>query len=143
MSWIFGDIRKLRPVRGARDYYRRDQTQIDGLTQDDVDYGIYRKNLFYFWPEFSGLEADLDFVSQQWDEAREFCLINFDSTRYACEILKRTILWDIDPVWRSGSAADEDPIRAYGSTSMITEGLKFRIKISVSLLLFKGSEEVC
>lgn len=81
-------IRKLRPVRDSRDTIAGDIDE--DATDEEIDNGLERKNFFSVWPEFSGREEDLDQASRSFEEMRELCETGFDSTRYACEILKRS-----------------------------------------------------
>lgn len=137
MNLVWADLRKLRPCRGLQDAMRRngpDEHKAE-LSNSDIQLGIDRKNIFSIWPEFSGLEQDLDSISEQWDEMREICRRRFDSTRYACEILKRTILWDMNSQYRhrGGTKGQE---RLDGSTGItnINSGANppFRINIVLS-----------
>lgn len=116
---------------------------MDGVSGEDESYGVDRQNFFALWPEFSGREEDLDRVSQSFDEMREFCKLGFDSTRYACEILKRTIQWNFESAFRNGADVSEGletkEERTYGCTTLPEkkgQNPPFRILIQVSLLSF-------
>lgn len=131
-TWLWADIRKLRPIRGSRDSIRHQSEEEQELTKEDLDSGIDRKNLFAIWPEFSGLEDDLDMVSSNWEDMKQLCRAGFDSTRYVCGILERTIEWCIMPAFR---ANDPDQLnRIYGSTTVVEEceDPPFKIRIEIA-----------
>ncbi|CAN8102336.1 unnamed protein product [Discula destructiva] len=137
MTWAWADIRKTQPTRSALDEMEDERDQV---SDEDKSYGIKRKNLFALWPEFSGKEEDLDRISRSFEEMRKFCQLGFDSTRYACEILKRTIQWEIDSSFRvavgeTGDAAVEGLKRSYGASHIERtkdQDPPFRIQITIS-----------
>lgn len=117
---MFCDVRKLRPVRNWRDTLASEGTQFDGITDNERQNGVHRKNLFTVWPEFSGLAADLDPISASWDDMRGLCEAGFDTTRYACEILERTIEWRFSSQFGAtrSDTLNGPPSRVMGSTAI-------------------------
>lgn len=92
--WAWADMRKLKPIHDYRDTIDNDDEEhLEGMGPDHWERGINRKYLFAIWPEFSGDSADLDDELQGWEDFKEICDSGFDTTRYACEILKNTIEW--------------------------------------------------
>lgn len=99
LSWA--DVRKLRPVDDARDTLEDPE---NALKQPEAsNAGIDRAYYFSIWPEFSGLEDDLDDLSYSWDDIREICRAGFDTTSYAFDILTATVRWEFSSQWRSGN----------------------------------------
>lgn len=100
---------------------------------------VHRRYLYSIWPEFSCLEADLDRISQTFAEMRELCRLGFDTTRYACEILKSTIQWHIESPFRvMPKQGDEDvmgsaTVERYGQ---VGNDPPFKIKVTISSELF-------
>ncbi|CAN8101090.1 unnamed protein product [Discula destructiva] len=135
MFLAWADMRKLRPIRDRRD------TMADprNMKQDPqaTAAGVFRANMFSIWPEFSGLESDLDSVSRQWDDMIEICRAGFDTSRYAFEILQATVRWEFSSEWRAGNTNSETgDILTAGATHIERNfsgtGPPFHIKIEVS-----------
>lgn len=99
LAWA--DVRKLRPVTDTRDTLEDPE---GALKQPEAsNAGIDRAYYFSMWPEFSGLEGDLDSLSQSWDDIREICQAGFDTSPYAFDILMATLRWEFSSQWRSGN----------------------------------------
>lgn len=134
MSFIWADARKFQPVRGPRDTLDDDdKTMLNGIEGDQMDRGIDRKNIFAIWPEFSGLAEDLPDECAGWEDLAEICRLGFDTTRYACGILARTIEWDIQPRYRVMDDAASSNSYSYGSTGLRKANrVPFRIQIAIA-----------
>lgn len=135
MSLIWGDIRKYQPIRGPRDSLDdEERSMLSGITPDHIDRGVFRKNIFAIWPEFSGLENELDWECKMWDDLREICRLGFDTTRYACEILKHTIQWDIQPAYRIDDHSGLSEKGSYGATTLhLTKQSPKKFKILIEI----------
>lgn len=138
MSLIWADIRKYQPVRGARDALDDDaKTMLDGIGREQRARGVRRTHIFAVWPEFSGRAEDLPAECAGWEDLAEMCRLGFDTTRYACGILARTVEWDIQPRYRVDDAAGGDTY-SYGATCLRRaaaarrEDVPFRIQIAVA-----------
>lgn len=134
MSLIWADTRKFQPVRGTRDTLNDDDmTMLDGIEGEHMDRSIDRKNIFAIWPEFSGLAEDLPEECAGWEDLVEICRLGFDTTRYACGILARTIEWDIQPRYRVMDDAASSNSYSYGSTGLRKANrVPFRIQIAIA-----------
>lgn len=81
-------------------------------------------------------------LARQWVDFIDICGSGFDTTGYACEILKRTVEWEIKSQWRIISPNEKSPAaRSYGSTFVVRtkEGsseppFKIRICIGAELM---------
>lgn len=98
-TWVWADIRKLRPVEDSR-----------------------RSASNRYWKFFTSSELGVDVPSLSgealnWPDFIDICATGFDTTGYVCEILKRTIEWNIGGMWRI-NADDGDSSRAFGTTSV-------------------------
>lgn len=102
-TWVWADIRKLRPVEDSR-----------------------RSGSSRYWKFYTSSDLGVDVASLSgealnWAEFIDICATGFDTTGYVCEILKRTIEWNIGSMWRIfGDEGDSDSAasRAFGTTAV-------------------------
>lgn len=130
LAWL--DLRKLRPVDDHRDITENAKFKKYMKKPQAKKAGIARAYFFSVWPEFSGLQEDLDDLSKTWDDMRAICRSDFDTSSYAFEILQATVLWEFSSAYQVGLP----DISASGSTSLFPNesgtGPPFRIHIEIS-----------
>ncbi|KAJ4385473.1 hypothetical protein N0V93_009901 [Gnomoniopsis smithogilvyi] len=126
---VWADVRKLRPVEDSR-----------GAT------GSRHSWKFYTSPDHDVDVEKLTGLVANWDDFVAICASGFDTTRYACEILKRTIEWSIKSQWRvcgehNNVAATDRSASAYGATTLgrvlnpaSTTPFKIQISIAAEML---------
>lgn len=135
MTWAVADLRRLRGQYAARGPQYKDDDESKQEDNDDSDVtedaesedqptsrepskqarkkGTEKegadKRIQYFscWPQFKGDLAELKPKDREWEELVALYNIGFDSTRYVCEILARTIIWDIKPRYKFGYGQDD------------------------------------
>lgn len=102
-TWVWADIRKLRPVEDSR-----------------------RSVSNRYWKFYTSSDLGVDVPSLtgealNWPDFIDICATGFDTTGYVCEILKRTIEWNFGSMWRIfGDDGDPDSAssRAFGTTAV-------------------------
>ncbi|ROW04465.1 hypothetical protein VMCG_04940 [Cytospora schulzeri] len=125
-TWAWADIYRLRPVRGPMEPDKSYKTRC--ITEEHRRNGIFQQEHFAVWL------GDYD-PSYWYPEIEELAYSGFDSVAYTCEILKRTIQWEI----RSKFYGDEDDkpgsSENMGFTQIIYQGddsLPFITRIGIS-----------
>lgn len=123
-TWVWADVRKLRPVEDAR-----------GATGSRLTWK------FCTSPDHEVDSASLTGLVREWIEFVDICKSGFDTTGYVCEILKQTIEWNIQSQFRvspaDGAQSGNSDKRSYGSTLIertqgVSPGSPFKIRISIA-----------
>ncbi|KAF3766937.1 hypothetical protein M406DRAFT_69114 [Cryphonectria parasitica EP155] len=133
MTWAWADVRKLRPIHDARKNSKRFSR--DSLIQAQREAGISKTRRVALWPHRGEPGDELSGRELAWDELVQIYEKGFDTTRYACEILRRTIEWDIQPQYRFKPGEPDVENSASGGTTVrrVQDGpVPFKIIITVA-----------
>lgn len=131
MVWAWADVRKIRPIRDYRD---KIQDPTKDLIQEQRDMGITRASLHALWPDFVGELTELSHRDMRMDELVEIYETGFDTTRYVCEIVARTLEWDIRPMYRMDRNRRGGEEACCGTThTLIQPGSTLPFKITISI----------
>lgn len=127
ITWAWADIYALRPVRGPHEPTQQERTR--QLGSGHWRRGVRQQEHFALW--LGGYDE-----SNWFPEIRRLRAAGFDSVKYACEVLKRTIQWEIRSKY-DGPDGDKGPEgkSELGFTMLVpqlstTEPFKIRIGLA-------------
>lgn len=126
ITWAWADIYRLRPVRGAQEPEQSHKTRY--ITQEHLQNGISQQEYFAIWLG--------DYDPLNWyPEIQDLDMAGFDSVKYTCEILKRTIQWEIHSKFDGDDDGRAGASENMGFTQIIWQdgaNLPFTIRISIA-----------
>lgn len=127
VTWAWADIYRLRPIRDGR--APSPEHRISSLTKAHLDRGVSEQEWFAMWLG--------DYDSQNWyPEVAALYNAGFNSMKYVCEILKRTITWEINSKYGADDYGMSGDQQRMGFTQIEPEpadpSQPFGIRISIS-----------
>ncbi|KUI57499.1 hypothetical protein VP1G_04774 [Cytospora mali] len=127
ITWAWADIYKLRPVRGQDEPSPAEKRR--HITNDHIESGVTEQEHFAVWL------GDYDAI-HWYPEIEDLYLAGFDSVKYTCEILKRTIQWEINAKYQGDDNERTGLSEHLGFTQIIPQpnnyNMPFVIRISIS-----------